>query len=667
MQNELSGVQCPTVLIVRREVFMLRRVLLLLWLIWLPLAVQAQLPELDPQKVQTKVNEILKAHAVYKELSPTLMRRILTGYIEQLDPSKTYFIKTDIVRWIAPDDALVQKNLENYKKGDFSAFEAMNSKLQEAVIRRRGLEKSIVDKDLPTKVDPKEFKDLEWAENTDQLTDRLKKLRTLQREVVQKLQPDLKEKAFERIAKSQAKQEDRTLDKDPVKMKRTVYSNFLKAFAASLDAHSVYFTPDEALTFLMSVQQRMFGIGAQLRDDISGFTVIKIIEGGPAGRDGQLKVKDRIIAVNGEPVVGMDIQDAVELIRGKEGTTVSLKVVREEDGPDDKPKKEQVLDLIVPRGEVVLKDTRYESNVEPYGNGVIAYLRLHTFYQDPEFSSASDLTNELNKLKEKYKIKGVVLDLRSNTGGLLTQAVDVAGLFITKGVIVSIKDEHGRLQHLRDLDGKTVWDGPLIVLVNKGSASASEIVAQSLQDYGRALVVGDANTYGKGSFQTFTLNATSEGDVSKEGEYTVTRGRYYTVSGKTPQLKGVTADLVVPGGLSQLDIGEEHLKYPLLQDSITANFDDQLSDVPLLQRERVRQLYKFDLQPKLDIYSKYMDQLRKNSEIRIAQNKSYQAFLKELDKKDKEIEEESFEQFGQNDLQLIETYNIMKDLVYLMQ
>lgn len=646
---------------------MLKRILVFFLVFCLPLVVQAQLPELDPQKVQTKVNEILKAHAVYKEMNPVLTRRILTGYIEQLDPSKTYFVKTDIVRWIAPDDAFVQKTMENYKKGDFSAFEVINGKMQQAILRRRELEKTINEKDLPAKVDPKEFKDLEWADNTDQLVDRLKKLRTLQREVVEKLQPDLKEKAFERIAKSQAKQEDRILDKDPTKIKRLAYSNYLKSFAASLDAHSVYFTPDEALAFLMSVQQRMFGIGAQLRDDINGFTVIKVIEGGPAGRDGQLKAKDRIIAVNSEPVVGMDIQDAVELIRGKEGTTVNLKVVRESDGEDGKPKKEQILDFVVPRGEVVLKDTRYESNVEPYGDGVVAYLRLHTFYQDPEYSSALDLTNELNKLKAKYRIKGVVLDLRSNTGGLLAQAVDVAGLFITKGVVVSIKDEHGRLQHLRDLDGKTVWDGPLIVLVNKGSASASEIVAQSLQDYGRALVVGDAHTYGKGSFQTFTLNATSEGDVSKEGEYTVTRGRYYTVSGKTPQLKGVSADLVVPGGLSQLDIGEEHLKYPLEQDSIAANFDDQLSDVPLLQRERVRQLYKFDLQPKLTVYDKYLPQLKKNSELRIAQNKSYQALLKELDKKDKEIEEESFEQFGQNDLQLIETYNIMKDLVYLMQ
>ena len=159
---------------------------------------------------------------------------------------------------------------------------------------------------------------------------------------------------------------------------------------------------------------------------------------------------------------------------------------------------------------------------------------------------------------------------------MLSQAVGVTGLFITKGVVVGIKDHTGSIQYLRDLDGKMLWDGPLIVLVNKASASASEIVAQTLQDYGRAIVVGDKNTYGKGSFQTFTLNTSKEGSVNPEGEYKVTRGRYYTVSGKTPQLKGVEADIIVPGPLSEMELGEAFAKYPLENDSIKANYDDDL-------------------------------------------------------------------------------------------
>ena len=206
----------------------------------------------------------------------------------------------------------------------------------------------------------------------------------------------------------------------------------------------------------------------------------------------------------------------------------------------------------------------------------------------------------------------MILDLRYNSGGILSQAVSVAGLFITKGVVVSIKDETGHIQHLRDLDGTTIWDGPLIVLINRASASASEIVAQTLQDYGRALIVGDDHSFGKGSFQTFTLNTTAKNEtVNPQGEYKVTRGRYYTVSGKTPQLQVCFPTLLCPGPFSESDIGEKFSKYPLDNDSISPNFDDNLDDIPYLQRDKIKMLYKFNLQPRLHIYDKYIEKLKK--------------------------------------------------------
>jgi carboxyl-terminal processing protease len=233
--------------------------------------------------------------------------------------------------------------------------------------------------------------------------------------------------------------------------------------------------------------------------------------------------------------------------------------------------------------------------------------------------------------------------------------------------VVSIKDDAGDIQHLRDLDGTVAWNGPLVVLVNRASASASEIVAQTLQDYGRAIIIGDDHTYGKGSFQTFTLNAGGKtATVNPEGEYKVTRGKYYTVSGKTPQLTGVIADVTVPGALSQAEIGEKYSKYPLENDRIKENFDDDLSDVPFMQRDRIRLLYKFNLQRKIDIDQKFLEILRKNSSQRIAQNKNYQNFLKELKKEEKNnVEEDSMEQFGQDDLQLNEANNVMKDMILL--
>ena len=414
---------------------------------------------------------------------------------------------------------------------------------------------------------------------------------------------------------------------------------------------------------MVQVQQRLFGIGAQLRDNLNGFTIVRLLDGGPASIGNKLKINDRIIAVNREPVVGMDITEAVELIRGEKGTPVLLTILRNSN--EENEQKLDKLDLEITRGEVVLEEIRLETNIEPYADGVIANLRLFSFYQDPKSSSASDIKKAIERLKSEYKLKGVVLDLRNNSGGLLPQAVAVTGLFITKGIVVSIKDSSARVQHLRDTDGKLVWDGPLMVLTNRASASAAEIVAQTLQDYGRALVIGDKHSFGKGTFQTFTLDAWNTGKVNPRGEYKVTRGRYYTVSGKSPQLVGVQADIIVPGILSELDIGEEFSKFPLENDSIEPHFEDDLADIPLIHRNQAGRLYKHNLQPILTTYTQYQDILKKNSEKRIKENKNYQNFLKEIEKK--HYDAEPIEIFGQSDLQLTEANNIMKDLIFLIQ
>lgn len=646
---------------------MYRTILILLALLFTSLNVEAKPPNLTPKIVHTKLEEIMKAHATHKKLTPELIKRSLVNFAEELDPTKTYFLESDIDKWMNPSDAMVQKVLDDYEHENYSEYEAIYDTMLKAIARRHEIEKLIDDNALPAHVNPDEFKDMKWVTSEQELLTRLMKIKGLQLEAASKLKPPLKEKSLQRIAKRQAKYEEELLTPDKTKKQDMILSDVLKAIASSLDTHTAYFTPDEATQFMINVQQRLFGIGAQLRDDLNGFTVIKIIEGSPAALGKQLKVKDRIIAINGEPVVGMDIVDAVDLIRGEENTPVTLTVIRDEQTDKNSPPKEEMLDVTIVRGEVVLKESRYETTYEPYGDGVIAYLKLFSFYQDPESSSASDLEKELKKLQEDHKVLGVILDLRYNSGGMLSQAVAVTGLFITKGIVVSIKDDDGSIQHLRDLDGKTAWDGPLIVLINRASASASEIVAQTLQDYGRAIIVGDDHSYGKGSFQTFTLNSGKQSSVNPTGEYKVTRGRYYTVSGKSPQLVGVSSEIVVPGPLSESEIGEKFAKYPLETDSIKPNFEDDLSDIPVNQRDKIASLYRFNLQPKLKVYDQYLSALKTNSEIRIQNNKNYQSFLKELKKKDKEIEDEDEEHFGQNDLQLTEAYNIMKDLIMLMQ
>lgn len=628
-------------------------------------AIEAKLPDLTPQDVTTKAKEIMKAHASQKKLTPTLAKRILNNYLENLDPNKTYFIESDIHEWTHPSDELLSQLIEDYNNSNFHIFETIHASLVKAIERRRALESKIDYENLPKHVRVEEFKDIPWAQSEDELIERLRRIRSLQIETAAKLSDNMKENALQRITKRQSKYEEEVLAPNAQEKQRLILSNVLKATASALDAHTAYFTPGEATQFMINVQQRLFGIGAQLRDDINGFTVIKIVEGGPAANSKELKVKDRIVAVNGEPVVGMDITDAVDLIRGEEHTPVVLTVMRETPSPSGE-KVEEKLDITILRGEVVLKETRFKTSYEPYGEGVIGYLKLYSFYQDRDSSSATDLEQEINKLKKDHNLYGLILDLRYNSGGLLSQAVAVTGLFITKGIVVSIKDENGKIQHLRDLDGTMAWDGPLIVLVNRMSASASEIVAQTLQDYGRALIVGDDHTYGKGSYQTFTLTTSENEQVNPQGEYKVTRGRYYTVSGKTPQLTGVLSDVVIPGPLSESEIGEQYIKYPLENDHIKSNFDDDLSDVPFLQRDKIRKLYKFGLQEKLDTYHPYLERLKSNAKERLSANLNYQNMLKEIKKKD-ESDSEQMEDFGQNDLQLEEAYEIMKDLLIMMQ
>ena len=623
----------------------------------------AKQPELSNEVVLKKSKEIMRQHAQFKELTPSLMKRVLLNYLDELDSTKTYFTQLDIAEWLEPSEAYLKEATDQFLEGDFSPFYAIQKRLESTFDRHKILESALEYEALPKDVDPKGFKDASFPLNEKELVKRIMEYKALQWNVMSYMNEDLKAKTQQRIEKRQAKYEEDMLNPDSSFHSSLVLANILKAFASSLDTHTAYLTPEEATQFMINVQQKLFGIGVQLRDDINGFTVIKILDGGPAAKCKLLKAKDRIIAVDGEPVVGMDISDAVQLIRGEIDTPVMLTIMRTTAYNGEK--NEEKLEVPVTRGEVVLTETRYKSSYEPFGEGVIAYLHLYSFYQDADSSSAQDLTNALDEIRKNHKVEGVVLDLRQNSGGLLSQAVMVTGLFITKGIVVSIKDENGAVQHLRDVDPSTIWNGPLVVLIDRTSASASEIVAQTLQDYGRALIVGDDHSFGKGSFQTFTLDSLHNNAVNPEGEYKVTRGRYYTVSGKTPQLVGVASDVVVPGIFSESDIGEKYAKYPLDNDQIEPNYNDTLSDIPFIHRLKYESLYKFNLQPKLTTYAPHILTLRQNSEIRIQNNINYQNFLMELKNKKRTADDE-MSQFGQNDLQLEEGHNVIKDLILLL-
>lgn len=638
------------------------RVLLAFFLCFISLG-HAKPPSLTPRDTKVKIDEILRAHVTYQSLSNEIIKRAFINYLEEVDPGKTYFIQDEILKWTSPSDDFLTQTLKEVKKEDFSAFVEIHNTLLKAIERRALLEAEISNVELPTDVKHTEFKDITWVTSSEDLKLRLLRIKALQLGTAEKLNQETKDQFIQRLTRRRLNREGELNAVSNHEKAQLVLSYVLKSVSSSLDSQTAYFTPSEANQFMIQVQQRLFGIGAQLRDDLNGLTVMRLIEGGPAGLGAKLKVADKIIAVDQEPIVGMDITEAVELIRGQQGTTVTLTVLREvgEEGS----KKEEKLDIDIIRAEVVLKETRLESSYVPFGDGVIGVFHLFSFYQDNKSSSAGDLTKEINDLKSKYNVKGIILDLRNNAGGLLEQAVAVTGLFISKGVVVSVKDNTGDTKRLRNVENKKLWDGPLIVLTNKTSASASEIVAQTLQDYGRAIVVGDKFTYGKGTFQTFTLESAHYGKVNPKGEYKVTRGRYYTVSGKSPQLVGVAADIEVPGVFSQMDIGEKFAKFPLETDFINASFEDDLSDVPSIHRNQVKKLYNFNLQPILTTYQPYLENLKANSQSRIENSKNYQSFLKEIAKKD--YYGEPSEEFGINDLQMEETVNVMKDLIFMIE
>jgi carboxyl-terminal processing protease len=619
-------------------------------------------PEISPSEAKSKVYEILKAHYKYKQITPVLAKRALGNYLEELDPLKLYLTGQETDKWTNPSEDLLNRVVQEFNKEKFTIFEEIYETMLSAINRRSQIEAQINDTSLIKTSYQKDWSSC-WAQDHSELQERLNAVLALYQDTARKF--NTKEQAelyFQRIKQRKEFRENELLGSGDLARKQQMLSYVIKAFAGSLDTHTVYFTPSEASQFLIDVQQKLSGIGAVLKDDLKGLLVVRIIEAGPAARQKELRVGDRIISVNHEPIIGLDILQSVDMIRGQTGTAVILTIVRESVNENGQTDAER-FDIQITRGDVIIKESRYDARIEPCGEGVIAYLQLHSFYQDQTSSSADDLKKALDQLKNEHKVEAVLLDLRGNLGGLLPQAVAVSGMFVKKGIIVSIKDHTNAIQHLRNFNETVDWEGPLVILTDKTSASASEIVAQTLQDYGRAILVGDKTTCGKGSYQTMTLELGPHAKVNRQGEYKVTRGMYYTVSGKSPQLLGVLADIEVPGVYSFIDFGETRSKYPLENESIAPHFQDTFEDVHPLYKRKIKKNFMSNAQEPIKIWNSYLPYLKENSIKRIALNSNYQLFLQEAEKK--EFTDETLEKIGRVDLQLEEAFNVTKDLVYL--
>ena len=397
------------------------------------------------------------------------MERVLSNFITNLDPNKVYFLESEVETWLHPTEASLQTILDQFCHADYSAFIQIQAIYERAIVRRNEIEQEMEKWLLPTGVKNEEFKDLAFAKSREELTNRCFRMKAMLYELAERLGGENRDVFMQRVQKRRTNREAEWLTNSEDKQK-LLLTNVLKASAESLDSHTVYFTPSEANQFTIQVQQRLFGIGVRLKDNLDGFTVMQVLENSPASQGGKLKINDKIIAVNQEPIIGLDITEAVDLIRGEKGTPVTLTILRETVKDTHANEK---LDVELTRNEVVIEESRLDSTLEPFGEGVIAHLRLLTFYQDQNSKSSSDMRKALENIKKEHKLEGVILDLRNNAGGLLSQAVEVAGLFINPGVVVSIKDNSGRIQNLRALEGKPIFDGPLIILVNRSQRISS--------------------------------------------------------------------------------------------------------------------------------------------------------------------------------------------------
>ena len=631
----------------------------------------AQSDLLKYKDIDRVMSQIFQQHVSQREMSKEILKKSLKIYIDQFDPERIYLLEEEVTPYLQLDDRQMSLIMKEYKNQNFTSFIKLNTVIQKAILRARDYRKKIAQNTelwKKAKIGPiinygsesrvsfaKDEADLEQRiqQNIAKFAE-LKNRRLSNGQYSYSPQQILNLYEQELLPKEDAYLGvDRKGNALPQEKKENLFIlHILKALAGSLDAHTSFFDPSEAYDMRVRLEKNFPGLGIILQKVEGGVSIKKMIEGGPAQKSGLVRVNDEIIAIDNQKIDSLDFDTITEMLRGPLGSQVSLTIKRNNQDP---------IQIKLARETIVINEDRIDSSYETYGNGIIGKITLHSFYKgDNGISSERDLKKTIASLKKIGPLKGLILDLRDNSGGFLTQAVKVVGLFITNGVVVISKYNNGQMHVYRDMDSLKVFDGPLIVLTSRATASAAEIVAQALQDYGVAIIVGDEQTYGKGTIQSQTVT-----DDAGTSYFKVTVGKYYTVSGKTPQIQGVKADIVVPTEFSQEHIGEGYLDYTLKTDTIPDGYQDKLEDIDPKLRGWYMRYYLPTLQAKIDKWRELLPILKKSSQKRISENKNFQTFLKVL-KKEKITKDEAQalrKSLKSTDLQMDEATNILKDII----
>ncbi|HEY1173527.1 MAG TPA: carboxy terminal-processing peptidase [Verrucomicrobiae bacterium] len=522
-----------------------------------------------------------RAHYSQMAFNDEVSSKFLDHYLDRWDPQHIFFFKTDLEEFEKWRTKLDEMTINS---GDTSPAYLIFNRFYERLRLQQTFIQNLLDtetfefntddryllnrKDAPRPADLKEAKQL-WRDRVrfEYLTEKLNK------------------KTHEEIVKSIKKRYDRIYKMVEGFDAEQVLSEYLTVLGTIYDPHSDYMSKSELDNFSIGMRLSLVGIGAQLTSDDGYCKIMELVPGGPAARSKKLKPNDRIVAVaqgNGEAmdVIDMPLNKIVEKIRGTKGTEVRLTVIPA-DAADSSVRN--VVSLI--REEIKLEDQEAKAQIIEFPDGKgktnrLGVIDLPSFYADFNLddkkpdgerkSTTRDVSRLLTKLKEE-NISGLILDLRRNGGGSLEEAIKLTGLFIRQGPVVQVKDPSGEVTVDKDNDPKVEYDGPMIVLTSRFSASASEILAGALQDYGRSLIVGDSSTHGKGTVQTLMeLSRFLRTPEFNPGAVKVTIRKFYRPSGASTQRRGVVPDIVLPSVNNHAEVGEGALENALPWDTIEA-------------------------------------------------------------------------------------------------
>lgn len=557
-------------------------------------------PDKDKLLIQLITYLLEQGHFDPQEINDDFSANVYKDYLSNLDPFKRYFYASDIKEFEAYENQLD----DQIRAYDVSFFNLTNERLLQRIGESKKIYAEILEKPFDFSQNEEysaDYKKLEYVNSKREMKERWRQqlkfstivnyddsvsqrdLNMESNELPESIFSPEKEKSKSKEKKSMKKIESeareatkRSLDElyDYINDRRRTdwFAVYVNAIVEEFDPHTFYFAPEDKARFDRDISGKFEGIGARLQKKMDGIMVNEIISGGPAWKANELEVGDQILKVKQEDekesinVVGMRLDDAIKFIKGPKGTVVTL-TLKKVDGT--------IEDISITRDIVELEETYAKSSIVEKEGKTFGVINLPKFYINFEDynkrNAASDIKQEILRLKEQ-SVEGLVLDLRNNGGGSLQTVVDIAGLFIEEGPVVQVKTTGEAKEVLSDKDKAIIWDGPLVILVNELSASASEILAAAMQDYKRGIVIGSKQTYGKGTVQTvMDLNRMVRNNTNGDmGALKFTTQKFYRINGGSTQLEGVKSDVVVPDRYSYIDIGEKDQDNPLPWDKIDA-------------------------------------------------------------------------------------------------